>query len=269
MVSLSPKIISRSFTALVVLLAFPAIAIMASWNSLPGDFLYPVKRGLEKTALVLTPNSFLESELRLKLLDRRTTEVANSITKSPGNTQSLNELIAEAKAAEYKTIELKPDQRTQATTKLISKLTQTSQQLESVKNTVSPSTNTYIPPPATSTPQEQSSPESIIPPPINNPPSEKPVTTPSPQITEEQAEETIESIEEAQEELEEIIEELSKKSNKSNKFESKDKDDKDHDKDDKDKGKDKDDKDKDHDNNDKDKDKEKDNQHKNKDDDDD
>jgi len=249
MVSLSSKIISRSFTILVIILAFPATAIMASWNTIPGDFLYPVKRGLEKTALILMPNQSLESELRLKLLDRRTTEVADSITRSPGNTQSLNELVAEAQAAENNTTELEPEQKTQTTAKLITKLTQTSQELESVKNTVSqtqpinqnrssppptasttqtsqPASNqnndtpaiandTYTAPPPV-TPQKQSEPETITPPAIENPPPKESVTTvPPPQITQTQAQETIKEIEQTQKELKEIIQELTQEAGQS------------------------------------------------------
>lgn len=145
------KSISTFFTVFIIILSFPATAIMASWNSIPGSILYPAKRGLEKVALALVPNSFFESELRLKLLDRRTTEVVNSIIKSPGNTESLNELIAEAQAAEFVTVELDPKQRAQATTRLIHKLTQTSQQLETVKNNL-PN------PPASDLPDDQPKP---------------------------------------------------------------------------------------------------------------
>lgn len=135
------KIVSITFTVIILLLALPASAILASWNSLPGDILYPVKRGLEKTALAITPNSLLEAKLHFAFLDRRAKEAGIALIQEPNDQQVLDDILTEAIAAQITTTTLKPEQQTIATIELIQKLNQTSEQLDQVKKTI-----TYSPP---------------------------------------------------------------------------------------------------------------------------
>ena len=140
------KAISNTLTAFIIFLSFPAVAILATWNSLPESFLYPVKIGLEKTALALLPNSFFESEFRLKLIDRRTAEATNVIIKSPADTKALQAILAEAHAAQDLTVQLDDQDRSQASQKLVQKLIQTSKKLDQVKHSVSQTTSSNTSP---------------------------------------------------------------------------------------------------------------------------
>jgi len=134
------KTASIIFTGIIIFLALPATAILASWNALPYSFLYPVKRGLEKTALALVPQSFLESELRIKLIDRRTQEATAVLIETPHDTQALDALLAEAQAAQYNTVQLQSTQKQKASRNLVNSLKKTNQQLETTKQTIIDST---------------------------------------------------------------------------------------------------------------------------------
>lgn len=123
------KIINISFTVIVLFLALPTTAILASWNSLPGSILYPVKRGLEKTALFLLPNSLLEMDFRLKLLDRRFNEAIPTLFDNHSD-QNLEAIVEEARMMELAFEDLAPKTQVKAQIKVVSKLKQTSQKLE-------------------------------------------------------------------------------------------------------------------------------------------
>ncbi len=166
------KTISITFTAIIIFLAFPSVAILASWNSIPGSPLYPVKRGLEKIALAVLPNSLLEMNLRFKLLDRRTNEASLTIIQQSSE-RPLSEILTEAKNAKLALNNLNPHSQKKARTNFIAQLNQTNQKLEQIKTTVAPPSS-----PNTNTPPTQ------------------------------QEESIEEEIEETQEELEEIIREL-------------------------------------------------------------
>jgi len=134
MILRSTKIFNYIITAVIVLLAFPATAILASWNSLPSSTLYPVKRNLEKTALALLPDSALEMQLRFKLLDRRSHEANIAIIQQPSDDRPLEEIIFEAKDAQTIIMKLPPETKQQTSTQLIQKLNPS--QLDNLKKTV-------------------------------------------------------------------------------------------------------------------------------------
>lgn len=139
---LKPKrVISITFTVLILILALPASAIMASWNSLPGDTLYPIKRSLEKASLTLLPSSFLEMRLRYTFLDQRTTEAIATV-QTASNTRALDDIVTEAQAAKLALVSLKTNAQPEATEQLIEKLAETNRELETVKlTTQQPTTN--------------------------------------------------------------------------------------------------------------------------------
>jgi hypothetical protein len=59
----------------LALFAIPTLLIMGSWNSLPGEFMYPVKIGLEKTLLFFAKPSYsAEAGLNVKYTERRFSE---------------------------------------------------------------------------------------------------------------------------------------------------------------------------------------------------
>ena len=92
------KIASLSLSLAIILLTFPATAILASWNSQPDSLLYPIKRGLEKTAIALTPESLLKTKLHFAFLDRRATEASVALIQQSSNQQVLDDIVTEAKA---------------------------------------------------------------------------------------------------------------------------------------------------------------------------
>lgn len=89
------NIISIFFAAFFIA---PTIAIVASWNALPGDSLYATKRTLEKIALAITaPNYQTNTNLQSKLIARRTSEATATLLKKSSN-EGLEELKAQASA---------------------------------------------------------------------------------------------------------------------------------------------------------------------------
>lgn len=206
------KTISLSFTAIIIILAFPAFAILASWNSIPDSTLYPVKRGLEKAALALLPNSVLEMGLRYRLIDRRLHEAKTALIRQHSD-QAFTNIVAEAKSAQVAIQNLNPEIKSEARGQLIEKLTQTTVQISEINTTP------YIPPSATSPPQDSvtppqttsptapSAPQPEQPPsiPAPAPPTTGLPSTTSPPSTTQTQTTTITT---TQEELEEIIEEL-------------------------------------------------------------
>lgn len=171
------KTLNFFLSALMVILAFPTTAILASWNSMPGSGLYPVKRGLERIALKLLPASVLEIEFRNKLIDRRFSE-ANSALIQESSTRGLPEIVAEAKSAQIALTKLSPQEKTQATQKLVRQLNSTSQKLETVKTTVTVAPSAA---PATQVPTTQ------VPSPLPTPPTPAPAN-PASEITQTQEE---------------------------------------------------------------------------------
>jgi hypothetical protein len=206
------KTISLSFTAFIIILAFPAFAILASWNSIPDSTLYPVKRGLEKTALAILPNSVLEMGLRYRLIDRRLNEAKTALIRQHSD-QAFTNIVAEAKSAQVAIQNLNPEIKSEARGQLIEKLTQTTVQISEINTTA------YISPPTTSPPQDsvtlsQKTPSTIPSAPQPEQPASIPAPAPpttglpsttSPPSTTQTQTTTIITV---QEELEEIIEEL-------------------------------------------------------------
>ena len=63
-------------------LAVPSFLVLASWNSLPGDALYGVKRGLEEVLLTLvSPSKDLSATVSVKYSERRFSEANSLLTE--------------------------------------------------------------------------------------------------------------------------------------------------------------------------------------------
>lgn len=84
------------------LLFIPTTLVIASWNSLPGDFIYPVKLSLERSLLVLVSPSYeVSGQLQMKYTERRFADARrlladkNSVTGLP----YLDKQVEEAKIA--------------------------------------------------------------------------------------------------------------------------------------------------------------------------
>jgi prephenate dehydrogenase len=89
------KFLNTIFTGMAVFLAIPTILILASWNALPGDFLYPVKTGLEDIVLSLTMHTPFASAFSMKFTDRRFSEATRLLAKK-GSTIGYGLLVEEA-----------------------------------------------------------------------------------------------------------------------------------------------------------------------------
>lgn len=142
--------IGKITTGLMLFLAVPSSAILITWNTLPGEPLYPVKRGLENVALVILSPSFkAKSSLQAELIGRRTTE-ATKVLVAQNSSQGLTELRTQVQSATLETAAAKdPQAQAEAATKLIAKLEETNKVLETSKTTIKQTpttTNTYTPP---------------------------------------------------------------------------------------------------------------------------
>lgn len=75
--------VARITTSLAIVLTIPTLAIMLTWNTLPGQKLYPVKRMLEDVALKLVGNSFaVKADLQTQFVEQRFKEAETLLTQS-------------------------------------------------------------------------------------------------------------------------------------------------------------------------------------------
>lgn len=75
--------LSRITTSLAILLTIPTLAIMLTWNTLPGQKLYPIKRMLESVALKLVGNSFsVKADLQTQFVEQRFKEAETLLVQS-------------------------------------------------------------------------------------------------------------------------------------------------------------------------------------------
>lgn len=123
-----PKIFTTISAILAITLALPSFLILISWNAIPGDKLYGLKRNLEKVPQLALGNSKYGANYDVFLVERRFDEadkLANS--NETLGLSNLNDSIAQAKQ------KVLISQSDQARTQLISNLTQYNQKLEERK----------------------------------------------------------------------------------------------------------------------------------------
>ena len=132
----------------------PTVAIVASWNALPGDQLYPTKRTLERIALAVTaPNYGTQSTLQTKLIARRTSEAADDVLKK-SSSKGLDELRLQAAALRLQ-ITRAPTQKAKriAATQAVRELRRTQVRLAQTRQTLTRTTRPVVTSPsATSQP---------------------------------------------------------------------------------------------------------------------
>lgn len=214
------QIINISFTGLIVLLALPASTVLATWNSQPDDTLYPIKRGLEKTALAIIPQSLIETKLQFAFLERRTQEASIALIQKPNQKEVLSDIVTQAQVAQTSTTTLKSkDQQITASLELIEKIYQTSEELDQVKNIVADSSTPTLSSPQptfqTTTPPTPSpyttptpKPKTITPPLVIEETSPPPVTVPSQPTPQTPTNSTTQPITQTQQEIETIANQL-------------------------------------------------------------
>lgn len=131
------QIINIITLTLTFIFLIPAGLILASWNSLPGDSLYPTKRTLEKVALaLLSPSYQAQTGLSTKLISRRLEE-ADTIIDTKSSSAGLEELKAQLTLVQAQIQQAPtPEVKQQVTQKLVTTLLQTQQQLETKKQVI-------------------------------------------------------------------------------------------------------------------------------------
>lgn len=82
--------------ALMMVLSTSGVALAASQRSLPGDVLYPVKRGSETAQLILTRNTTARVELRLSFARNRLDEIRQIGQTRPEHIPDLVTAIADS-----------------------------------------------------------------------------------------------------------------------------------------------------------------------------
>ncbi len=189
----------------ILLFAIPTVLIMASWNSLPGDPMYGIKRAFENALLIVAKPSFAaEANLHVQYTERRMDEVRVLLAKEQSK-EGLSQLSQQIRATRT-VIERAPDKTAQKTIarKYITTLKNVSRQLEEARPSLPPTAPTGANEPAagqnpTNTPVPTRSPGV----PYRSPTPVPPVT-PVPEPTQEPEPD----IDDVQEEIDDTIEEL-------------------------------------------------------------
>lgn len=100
------------FTAVVLILALPTALILASWDTLPGGFMYPVKTALEGATLIaLSPTPFAP-KFSVKFAERRFSE-ANKLLATQSSTVGYELLVQQAEKSKEIIIEKQDAQTAQ------------------------------------------------------------------------------------------------------------------------------------------------------------
>ncbi|MBI3577050.1 hypothetical protein HY086_03370 [Candidatus Gottesmanbacteria bacterium] len=132
--------------AFLILFSVPTLLIVASWNSLPGDSLFPLKLGLEQSlAFIVSPSYAASGQLQIKYTERRFADAQRSLAErhSVAGLRFLEQQVVTTKT----TIERASDtkMKTQFVETYIQTLQDVSAALEQQKQTVT-SVGTQVPP---------------------------------------------------------------------------------------------------------------------------
>lgn len=124
-------------TAFLILFTLPTILVVASWNMVPGESLFPIKIGLEKAiAFVVAPSYDVSTALQMRYTERRYAEAKRMIAEKH-SVVGLAYLTAQV-AQTQKTISNAPRSasQTQTTRVYIATLQSVSDELEAQKQLV-------------------------------------------------------------------------------------------------------------------------------------
>lgn len=202
------KVFSLLAAILFFILLPPAILAFASQDALPGDRLYPFKRGLESGILTIAslhPTS--KAWFSLDYTDRRFTEAKRLINRGVALEikNSLNDLVMQTSqvATEIQTIE-NQEQKRQLIAELSKSINEYKEGLTQVKQGVQTANVNPTSPPSSTPPQPQPSLTTFSPTPSATPLAYNPPTPSSPLSSIDQyIEETIDELDEIEETLEE------------------------------------------------------------------
>lgn len=220
------KIIDYLSWGFVMLFAAPSILIMGSWSSLPGDFMYPIKIGLERMLLfAVKPSYAAEASLNVKYTERRfsETKVLLANDQSGKGLSYLKQQVIATKAVIDRAPN--PETRRQLSRKYVATLEAVSLELSNERKQIvaaSPPNSAPLEPTRRPTvPHSTVTPASRIPTGIQTPtstpfePTNTPISYPSPTSTPEDNtnnNDVITEIDTTQDGIQEIINDLNKNS---------------------------------------------------------
>lgn len=202
------KIFAGVSLAIAILFTIPTVAIMASWNSLPGEKLYPAKRYLENIALKLVGNNFtVRADLQTQFVEQRFNEAESLLAQS--SSSGLNDLAQQIRVTKTDIIAARDREGGKDAIIAQQKAEKLSIQLKEYNRKLEGSKRTNVPNPGESTAQlpgaNNSVKSSILP--GNQAPIATPTSTPQPSDSI-QGEDPIDTVDDLQDEIEETIEEL-------------------------------------------------------------
>lgn len=198
---------------LVIVLSLPTALVILTWNSLPGNFDYPIKLAMENLLLfVVSPSYAATGNLNIVYTERRYYETKQLLVQkqSPRGLILLSNQVHQTKTA-ILGAQNQDAQTRELATRYIATLETVKSDLEEQKiSLVSSASN---PPPPRNKPTTATVPYSPTPPPrVDQPfesPMQPPAVQPAPTSTEpETTQEVVTHIEETQEVIEQTIEEL-------------------------------------------------------------
>jgi hypothetical protein len=208
------KILDLVFTAIMGLLFIPTILIMISWNSIPGDPLYNLKRSLEDITLSITKKMSIGSSLSINYTARRFSE-ANRLLAKDGSTLGYQYLIEGTEVSKQIILDQKD---TEKGTELVKKIEEYQTSIEERKIVIQTEPTATLPPqtagPTVSTPIPTEQPSINV-------PTTTPVSSTQPvaetQITSANKTQVIEDLNQTNIKLEEIKNEIKKELPENNK----------------------------------------------------
>lgn len=133
-----PVLLRLAASIAVISLLSWGTAVAAS-DSVPGNFMYPVKRFSEKVRLFFTVNDKNEAELRITFSERRLSEALKTYQQGGGIDDGLlRQMLEEAKLALDQTLALSPEERDYLLSRVGYLTAHQNNVIEAVKRTADP-----------------------------------------------------------------------------------------------------------------------------------
>lgn len=89
------RLLDGLITGLALVFFIPTMLVLASWNAIPGDSLYPLKTSLENVTLAALSGTHLLPKASIKFTNRRMNEATTLLSKR-GSTVGYDLLVANA-----------------------------------------------------------------------------------------------------------------------------------------------------------------------------
>lgn len=143
----SRPVLLRLAASIAVLLLLSWGTAVASSDTVPGNFMYPVKRFAEKVRLLFSINDKDEAELRITFSERRLSEALKTYQQGGGIDDGLlRQMLDEAKRALDQALALSPEERSYLLSRVGYLTAHQNNVLEAVKRTADPKTQAELEP---------------------------------------------------------------------------------------------------------------------------